>query len=160
MVQQKKRRQPRKAWEDRFNQPEIPDLRHQLGSRAGPIFEEARAELLGIEDCRESLVWHGLSWKWTLEYRIGRSPKPLAVLIPNPADLQIAVMVQPDFVRQVWNRRMKRAFRDGLELAAAPFDTQWGVWSLTGQSLLDEVMDLVREKLEFGTNDSKAVKRR
>lgn len=150
MVQQKRRRQPRKAWEDRFNQPEIDKLRQNLGSPAGGLFGEARAELLAIEGCRESIIWHGLSWKWTLEYRVGRSPIPLAVLIPNPADLQIAVMVQPDFVRQVWNRRMKRALRDGLELAAAPFDTQWGVWSLNSQSLLDEVMDLVREKLEFG----------
>jgi len=159
MVQQRKRRPPRKSWEDRFNLPDIARLRHDLGSPAGSLFEDARAELLAIEDCRESIIWHGLSWKWTLEYRVGRSPIPLAVLIPNPADLQIAVMVQPDFVRQVWSRRMKRALRDGLELAAAPFDTQWGVWSLTSQSLLDEVMDLVREKLEFNEPASKPSKR-
>jgi hypothetical protein len=147
--QQKRRRPPRKAWEDRFNQPGIDRLRRDLRAPEGALFDDARSELAALEDCRETLIWHGLSWKWTLEYRVGRAPHPLAVLIPNPTDLQIAVMVQPDFVRSVWNRRMKRALRDGLELAAAPFDTQWGVWSLTSQSLLDEVMDLVREKLEF-----------
>ncbi len=149
MVQQKRRRKPRQAWDDRFNKPVVERLRAGLPSAGGSLFDDARAELLAIEECREAIVWHGLCWKWTLEYTVGPATKPLAVLIPNPVDLQIAVMVQPDFIKRVWRRPMKRALRDGLELAAAPFDTEWGVWSISSQSFLDEVMDLIREKIEF-----------
>jgi hypothetical protein len=42
---------------------------------------------------------------------------------------------------------MKRAVRDGVDLAQDPFDTRWGVWSIHAESLLEEVVDLIELKL-------------
>jgi len=112
-------------------------------------FREARAALLEHERTTESVCWNGVCWKWTLEYHRGRNRGPFAVLIPNPDDVQLAVPIQPEFLEAIWQRRMRRAVRDGLELAAAPYDTEWGVWSLTSKAMLDEVLRIVREKLAW-----------
>jgi hypothetical protein len=46
-------------------------------------------------------------------------------------------------------RRLKRAVRDGLELAREPFNTNWAVWSVTAVSMLDDLFDLVERKLQY-----------
>jgi hypothetical protein len=42
---------------------------------------------------------------------------------------------------------VRQRVRDGLELAQEPFDNRWGVWSVTGVSLLDDLQDLIELKL-------------
>lgn len=149
--QQGQRRLP---WEDRFNVPTVDELRLPLPNGLGALFEEARRDLITICDQRvESMVWHGPCWRWTLEYRVPAAPQPIAVLIPNPDDLQLAAPMRDDFVRSIWNRRMRRSTRDGLELAAAPYDNEWCVWSLASQSILEEVIDVVRRKIEFSRSN-------
>ena len=137
----------RDAWSDRFNQPAAQTLEASLQAAPAKLFAEARRWLKEIEGVSEVTCWYGDCWKWVLEYRVADASTLLAVLVPSPTDLQLAIPVDPDFLRAISTRRLKRAVRDGLDLAAEPFDTKWGVWSLQSASLVGDLQDLLLQKL-------------
>lgn len=137
----------RAAWEDRFNRPAIDRLRASLGAAAKKLFDKLRNDLLSLEGVSESFAWHGDCWRWTIEFRTKHSDEPLAVVVPSPADLQLAVPMDREFVESLPQRRMKRSVRDGIGLAQEPFDTRWGVWSIQSVSLREDLVDLVELKL-------------
>ena len=136
------------AWEDRFNQPTVEALRDALPDRARDLFDLIRDNLLAIDGATEDFAWQGACWRWTIEYRTKHSKEPLAVLVPSPTDLQLAVPMDLEFIRSLSARRMKRAVRDGIDLAQEPFDTRWGVWSIQSSGLVDDVVDLVEQMLQ------------
>jgi hypothetical protein len=137
----------RVAWEDRFNRPTVRRLRAGLDDNAARLFDVLRGHLLDLDGVTEGFAWRGDCWRWTIEYRIKRSEDPLAIVIPSPADLQLAIPMDRKFARSLTTRRMKRAVRDGVDLAGDPFDTRWGVWSIHAEGLLEDVVDLAERKL-------------
>ena len=137
----------RTAWEDRFNQPSIEMLRAPLEPEAAELFDQLRRHLRSVEGSTEGFTWHGACWRWTIEYHTEHSDEPLAVLVPSPADLQLAGPLEREFVRSLPQRRMTRSVRDGIGLAQDPFDTRWGVWSIQTESLLEDLVDLIDLKL-------------
>lgn len=144
----------RLAWADRFQMPDVGLLREALHGHPRHQFDAVRKGLLADGGLAEVLAWYGDCWKWSIEYRfrINKSPgDPLAVLIPCPEDLQLALPIEREFADSLPLKRMKRAVRDGLELAQAPFDTKWSVWSIGGAAsngLLDDLQDLIDMKLK------------
>jgi len=137
----------RTAWEDRFNPPTAERLRAGLHGKPRKLFDQLRRHLLELDGVTESFGWRGDCWRWTVEYRTKRGEEPLAIVIPSPLDLQLAVPMDRKFARSLTARRMKRAVRDGVDLAQDPFDTHWGVWSIQATNLLEDVVDLVELKL-------------
>ncbi len=135
------------AWEDRFNRPTAVKLRAALPAKSAALFEHMRRRLKALDGVNEDFAWHGACWRWTIEYRTKRAEEPLAVVVPSPSDLQLAVPLERDFVRVLEGRRLKRSIRDGLGLAREPFDTRWGVWSIGSEGLLDDLVDLIELKL-------------
>ena len=134
------------AWQDRFSRPSIHHLREDLHGPARQAFDSLVSGLRGVSDLSEACAWHGECWRWTVEFRIAGSMEPLAVIIPCPADLQLAMPLTHEFVRSLPLKRLKRSIRDGLELAQEPFDTHWGVWSIDSAGLIDDLLDLVEMK--------------
>jgi hypothetical protein len=137
----------RVAWVDRFQKPSTAKLREALPAATKSIFDAIRKRLNELSGVKEDLSWYGDSWHWVLEYRTRHSNEPLALLIPCPTDLQLALPLDREFTRSLPIQRMKRAIRDGLELAQEPFDTRWGVWTLAAGTMLDDLQDLVELKL-------------
>src|SRR5262245_29519648 len=137
----------RPSWLDRFQKPTARQLREAMPNAARHVFDAARKRLLDLDNVQEDLTWFGDCWYWSFEYRTRLSKEPLAVLIPSPHDLQLALPLDREFTSSLPIKRMKRAVRDGLELAQEPFDTRWGIWSLTGNGLLDDLQDLIELKL-------------
>ena len=139
----------RSAWEDRFNRPTVKDLQAGLEPAAAKLFDLLRRQLMGLKGVREQLIWHGDCWRWTIEYRTRRCDDPLAVVVPSPEDLQLAVPLERDLAATLSDRRMTRALKDGLGLAQEPFDSRWGVWSIQAASLLEDLVDLLELKLHY-----------
>ncbi len=139
--------QERIAWKDRFERPTSARLREALPAPAAGLFDQIRKRILALDGIEESYAWHGECWRWTVEFRTGRRGDPLAILIPSPDDLQLAIPLEREFTHTLPIRRMRRAVRDGLELAGDPFDTHWGVWSIQSPSLLADLTDLLSMKL-------------
>ena len=137
----------RAAWEDRFNRPTIGALRASLSSAAAKLFTQLRRHLLALDGVTEGFSWHGDCWRWTIEYYTDHSDEPLALLVPSPTDLQLAMPLEREFVRSLPMRRMKRSVREGIGLAQDPFDTRWGVWSIQSEGLLEDLTDLIEHKL-------------
>jgi hypothetical protein len=135
------------AWEDRFNRPTVARLRAGLEAKPRRLFDQLRRHLLEFEGVTEGFAWRGHCWRWTVEYRTKQGDEPLAIVIPSPLDLQLAVPMDRKFARSLTAKRMKRAVRDGVDLAQDPFDTHWGIWSIQATNLLEDVVDLVELKL-------------
>jgi hypothetical protein len=139
----------RLPWHDRFNRPTPQQLRRSLPAETLDAFDRARGRLRELEGVFEELAWYGHCWRWSIEYRSSAEADPLAVLIPSPDDLQIAVPLDRSFLMSLPVNRMKRSVRDGLDLAQEPFDTNWGVWSINQGNLIDDLGDLLERKHRY-----------
>jgi hypothetical protein len=134
-------------WQDRFRRPTPEQLRKGLPRAHGRLFDLTRRRLREAGELVESVGWYGQSWRWAIEYRSTAHDEPVVVLIPCPDDLQMAMLLDPDFIDALPIKRMKRAVRDGLELARPPFDTRWGVWSISQSAVVEDLKDLLVRRL-------------
>lgn len=137
----------RLPWTDRFNEPTPRQLRNGLPTEVISLFDRARAHLRGLKGINECTAWYGHCWRWAIEYRTSEQEDPLAILIPSPSDLQLAMPLDPAFLTALPINRLKRAVRDGLDLARDPFDTRWGVWSLQTEPIVEELERLIDRRL-------------
>ena len=137
----------RLAWEARFNKPTAGRLRADLPAAAAKHMDRARRCLLRMEGVVEDYRWYGECWRWSIEYRSKLSDEPLAVLIPSPDDLRLAIPVAGEFVRSLSPSRLPRIVREGLDMARASFDSRWGLWSLDSAVIIDGLIDLIESKL-------------
>jgi hypothetical protein len=135
------------AWSDRFRSPSPDALREGLRVQSRTHFDQLRAHLQRLEGVRETIVWYGDCWHWSLEYRTRLAAEPLAVLVPSPTELQLALPMDREFTRSLPMQRLKRAVRDGLDLVQEPYNSRWGVWSITSTTIIDDLQDLIEMKL-------------
>ena len=138
----------RVAWEARFNEPTTDQLRAGLRPAAARLMDRIRRCLNQLDGVVEGIRWYGECWRWSIEYRTDLSAEPLALLIPSPADLRLAVPMTCEFLRALPTSRLPRTVRDGLELARESFDSRWGLWSLDSPVILDNLVDLIESKLQ------------
>lgn len=134
-------------WSDRFNAPSVERLGAALPAPAAGLFRSARKMLHDAGLAVESVAWHGESWRWTVEFRSFASAEVSAMLVPAPENLQLAVPVSRDFVQGLPMRRLKKAVREGLELASEPFDTRLAIWCLTTPGQLADLHDLLQRRV-------------
>jgi hypothetical protein len=143
----------RSPWQDEFNVPTIDDLRTDLPVPAAELFDATRTFLLKRDNLLEEMRWYGDCWFWTLAYYLeGENTdedQPVAIIVPAPDNLQIAAPLDRDFLGQLNTRRMKRAIRDGLDLAADPYSTNWAVWPIAAKNMLDDLISLLQQRLNW-----------
>lgn len=134
-------------WTNQFHMPTVTQLRSNLQAGAADFFDRARKALLKMEQLVEHPRWYGDCWFWSVGYFIEsemtEEDNPVALIIPAPEDLQLAMPLELAFMETLNVRRLKRAVRDGLELGQPPFHTNWGVWSLSAGNITDEVLGVV-----------------
>lgn len=133
-------------WIDRFNRPTVDRLVAELPAANIQLFKLSRRMLHDAGLRFESVAWHGECWKWTIEFRPFASAEMGAVIVPAPENLQLALPVAREFVDSLPMRRLKKAVREGLELASHPFDTRLAIWSISTSSLLGDLQDLLNRQ--------------
>ncbi len=136
----------RLAWEARFNEPTAGQLRADLPAEATKHMDKIRRCLLRMDGVVEQFRWYGECWRWSIEYRTKLSTEPLAVLIPSPDDLRLAIPVAGEFLGSLSQSRLPRIVREGLDMARASFDSRWGLWSLDSAVIIDGLIDLIESK--------------
>ncbi len=139
----------RRAWDDRFRQPAIEQLRADLPEDAAGLFDRLREHLSALDGVVEEVVWYGDCWRWTVQYIIKGQDEALAMLVPSPEDLQLVMPFERGMIDKLPVNQMKRAIRDGLDLAREPFDTRWGVWSVQFANLMDDMTGLIDRKYKL-----------
>jgi len=137
------------AWQDRFNRPTVAQLRSALKANDKALIDRLIKHIEEIDRVSHTVAWYGDSWRWVVEFRAARNPQPFAVVIPSPDDLQLAMPTSPKFAAEMATRRLKRAVRDGLDLAGEPFDTRWAIWSVNSLSMLADLLHLINDKQQF-----------
>ncbi len=151
-MSRKKNPYARPVWGDRFNEPAVKELRADLPNGSVEIFDSMRQIMQDLDGIHEVCVWRGDAWRWTIEYRTEPSAPPLAILIPRPDDLQLAIPFEDGEVDQLSTDQLKKTVLEGLELAQDPFDTNWGLWSLQFPGMTDQLGGLVQERLSRRRN--------
>lgn len=140
---------PRSVWEDRFQTPTLDDLRAGLAKQHAQLFDLAREHLASFDGVRESIVWHGVPWRWTVTFaHAGESRAPIAYLIPQPGRPLLAIPLPVESLSSIPLRRMSKAIRDGIVFAAEVGGVHWPTWELASKPLIDEIMNLLRRRLE------------
>ncbi len=139
----------RRAWDDRFNRPTVPALRGGLKPVVRSLFDKLHKRLTEFDRVASTVTWYGDSWRWVVEYRVSRERQPFAVIVPSPEELQLAVPTSQQLIAELATRRLKRAVRDGLELACEPFDTRWAIWPVASASLLPDLVHVLDHKRRF-----------
>jgi hypothetical protein len=143
----------RSPWQDEFNTPSIDDLRMDLPVPAAELFDATRDFLLEHGGLVEGRRWFGDCWFWTvayfLEHEDADEDEPVAIIVPAPDNLQVAAPLDQEFLDQLNTRRMKRAIRDGLDLATEPYSTHWAVWPVAAKNMLEDVTSLLGQRLNW-----------
>jgi len=138
---------PISPWADRFNRPTVDRLAESLDADNLALFKETRQMLCDIKLTHESVAWRGECWKWTIEFRTAPTEETLAILIPSPENVQLAVPMTREFVASLPMRRLKKAVREGLDLASEPFDTNLAIWSIASPGLIADLNDLLHRRI-------------
>jgi len=143
----------RSPWQDEFNTPSIDDLRMDLPVPAAELFDATRDFLLEHGGLVEGRRWFGDCWFWTvayfLEHEDADEDEPVAIIVPAPDNLQVAAPLDQEFPDLLNTRRMKRAIRDGLDLATEPYSTHWAVWPVAAKNMLEDVTSLLGQRLNW-----------
>ena len=113
-------------WTDYFCEPSINQLKAELTEDASRLFGAIRPKLTGMEGVTEKLKWFGDGWHWTIGYFTRNREDPLAVLIPNPTDLQLAMNVDREFINRLSNDQIKKSLREGGSPIGLPLFL-WGI---------------------------------
>lgn len=135
-------------WEDRYHEPTPGELLSGFSKAVLPLVEAAREACLETEDVHERVVWHGVAWKWTLDYRSAAEPdRGWVYLVPRPVRPLIAVPFPQDLMGALFTQRLSRVVRESLMNAPVVGDTCWPQWELLTKTALGEAMSIARQSL-------------
>lgn len=145
----RKQAKPRIAWEDRFARPSVGELLEPFAKHQATLIEHIREELLALEGVRETIIWRG-TWRWTFAYTAdGDGERPWAYVVPQPGRPLVAIPLNPDAIAALPLRRLSKAVRDGIALAARVGDVAWPQWEPLGRGQADELLTVAKKKHEL-----------
>lgn len=140
---------PLTAWDDRWTEPDLEQLLEPIEEvrrkHASTIIEAIEA----FEGVESSLVWHGLAWKWTLQFDMtvaDGSSAVLAFVVPKPEAPVLCIPLRRDLIEKLPLRRLTKYIRDGIKVAKYASDTHWGMWTPGQNPEVEQLMDLVKRK--------------
>lgn len=143
------------TWHDRFSTPTPTRLRAELVEPSATLFDQVRTGLAGAPNVRESLLWYGAPWRWTLTYTCREAEiAPWAYLIPDPASPQLAIALTCPTLEAVQLRKLSKPVREGLLQAPSVDGVIWAQWELNATQNVQELLDLAhrqRESLHHST---------
>ena len=138
---------PRIAWEDRFASPDASDLLAPFTKTQAILVESIREGLAELGDVAESIVWHGVPWRWTFAFATeGEPERPWAYLVPQPGRPLLAMPLSAEIVSALPMRKLSKSVRDGLTLASLVGGVYWPQWPLIGRSQVEELIGIARRR--------------
>ena len=140
----------RLAWDDKFNRPDLDELRELYPQPLRSLFDEARQRILDFGDATEDFGWEGLPWRWCLRYTMAGDPtRNFAYLVPNPEKPRIGVCFTREMLQSMPLHRLKKYMKEILVASHDVGGMFWSEFELTSKPQLDDAMDLVRRKHNF-----------
>ena len=138
------------AWEDRFRQPSVDELKAHYNKQLGSLFEAARTKLLSFDGVTEEVLWQGLPWRWCLRYhREGDPTDAWTYLVPDPLGPVVAVPLTTEMIDSMPMKRLKKHVRDGVMFGKRVGQVVWASWQATNRTQMDEVLDVAKRKHKY-----------
>ena len=105
--------------------------------------------MAALGDVVESIVWHGVPWRWTFAFASESEPeRPWAYLVPQPGRLLLAMPLTHEQIASLPMRKLSKPVRDALALAARVGGVYWAQWPLTARAQVEELIVIARKRHE------------
>lgn len=138
---------PRISWEDRFAAPSAAELLASLAKQHASLVQLARDGLEELGEVSESIVWHGVPWRWTFAFATeGELERPWAYLVPQPGRPLLAMPLSGETISGLPMRKLSKGVRDGLTLAALVGGVYWPQWVLASRAQVGELVGIARQR--------------
>lgn len=134
----------RRAWEDRYRTPSLPDLVRGMDAQARDLFQMMRQHLGALPGVREQLGWEGIPWRWSLSYHLPGTAAVFAYLVPQPAKPLLGLPLAAGVLETVLGGRLSKPVREAILLAPAVGSVRWTQWELASKTQIEELAALVR----------------
>jgi hypothetical protein len=139
------------TWSNKFIAPTVGKLREGYPKPLGSVFDAARELILELDGVSESVIWHGVPWRWTLVYKCDARTaadrtRAFAYLIPDPAKLQCCVPLTREQIASLPMRRFKKNLRDSIIHARTVAGLSWPSWDIPSKTAVEDIAELVRRK--------------
>lgn len=138
---------PRIAWEDRFGAPDASELLDALARPHTVLVEQARDGLRALGEVTESVVWHGIPWRWTFAFA-DEPERPWAYLVPQPGRPLLSIPLTAEVVTALPMKRLSKAVRDAIAGATLVGGVYWPQWPLTSRAQVEELVLIARRRAE------------
>lgn len=140
----------RLAWEDKFNKPDLDELRELYPKVLRTLFDDARQRILAFGNLTEEFEWEGLPWRWCLRYTMPADPtRNFVFLVPHPEKPRIGVPFTGDMLQSMPLHRLKKYMKEILVASHDVGGMFWSEFEFISKPQLDDAMDLVRRKHNF-----------
>jgi hypothetical protein len=140
-------------WEQRWRQPELPELLEPMKEQAANAIPAIKRHLDSLEGVESQFLWHGESWRWTYRWDVINPAEPdgeaLAYLVPRPEQPLLAIPLLEQYIRSMPVRRLNRYVRDGIKAAKCSVQFHWAYFTPTAMTEVEALSDLLNRKLKF-----------
>lgn len=146
----------RSPWENRWKEPAIADLMADIPENYRKPFEDLMAGIEEYEEVQRSMIWYGVSWKWTIHYEFidaaGNPIRTLGYVVPRHEQPVVCLPMSADQVLSLPIRRLNRAIRDNIKGAKCALETHWAMWNPNNNTEIGHILDLVKRLHKFEFN--------
>ncbi|MEM9253173.1 MAG: hypothetical protein AAGB29_12560 [Planctomycetota bacterium] len=149
-------------WEDRWNVPELDTLLNSLGAEKKESFTKMLADFDAFPGTRQTLVWHGESWKWALQFDLthpetGAELGTMAYLVFFPETPTVCVPLSNEMVAAFPIRRLNRFVREAIRGAKCAVDVHWCLFTPSAGFEFEHLNDLYKRKHKFLLNPPETI---
>jgi len=140
----------RSPWENRWEEPSLEELIAPYQDNAKKVIDLLLEQLDSLEDVERSIRWHGVAWKWTIQYSLAdeavEDDRPLCYLVPKPEQLVVSIPMTQGVIATLPMRRLNRYVRDSIRSAKRAVELYWATWTPTAMTEVEHLVDLVKRK--------------
>jgi hypothetical protein len=153
---------PLTPWEDRWHVPDLDDLLQSLGPEKHVSFTKMIDDFSAFPGTRQTLVWRGDSWKWTLQFDLthpdtGAELGTAAFLVFFPETPTVCVPLTNEMVAAFPVRRLNRFIREAIRGAKCAVETHWCLFTPSASFEFEHLNDLYKRKHKFLLNPPDAI---
>ncbi len=141
-------------WKDRWRVPTVESMIEPYKETQQKILHQFIDGISVLEGVTRGLVWHGPSWRWTMQFDLAEAAgnpsseplDPLALIVFNPELHQLCVPLREWALRQIPIKRLHRFVRDQIRPAKRAVDIHWALLTPNTPHDAEQSVDLVRRK--------------
>jgi len=136
------------SWRNQFAEPTTDALVAEVESDPRKLLNLLRKGLLALDKCEETLGWHGIPWRWSLEYTVKGETR--AYIVPEPERPALAMPIRAAEIDAISLRSLSRPVREGVVNAAYVAGVLWAEWELTAATQVNDLLSFQNKLLGVG----------